>query len=85
MKITPVFAWYDLWVGAFWDKVRRCLYLFPVPTLGVKIDFAVPEAEKPLGKYECAPGAGCSWCDTGRAVAHQRAHGIPGDSGSNPE
>jgi len=22
MTIRPVFAWYDLWVGAFWDQPR---------------------------------------------------------------
>lgn len=39
MKMKFIFAWYDLWVGAFWDGKRRRLYLFPVPTLGCWIHF----------------------------------------------
>jgi hypothetical protein len=34
-----MFAWYDLWVGLFWDEKNKRLYIFPVPTLGVRIDF----------------------------------------------
>lgn len=37
MKIEFIFAWYDLWIGAFWDQHKRCLYIFPVPCFGIKI------------------------------------------------
>jgi hypothetical protein len=39
-RIKPLFAWYDLWVGAYWDRKRRVLYLFPLPMIGVSIDCA---------------------------------------------
>lgn len=39
MSIKPIFAWYDLWVGAFWDGAKRRLYVFPIPMLGVVIQF----------------------------------------------
>jgi len=36
-RITPIFAWYDLYIGFFWDKERRILYFFPFPTIGLRI------------------------------------------------
>ncbi len=39
MIVRPIFAWYDLWVGVFWDKAKRRLYVLPVPMLGVVIQF----------------------------------------------
>lgn len=39
MKITFLFAWYDLWVGIFYDKDKRKLYVLPIPCVGVIIHF----------------------------------------------
>jgi hypothetical protein len=39
MKVTAFFRWYDLWVGAYWDRKQRVLYLLPVPMFGVAIHF----------------------------------------------
>ena len=39
MSVRPMFAWYDLWIGAFWDGNKRRLYIFPLPCIGVRIDF----------------------------------------------
>lgn len=37
MKIKPMFAWYDFWVGFFYDRKNKILYFFPVPMFGFKI------------------------------------------------
>ena len=39
MRVVPIFAWYVFWVGFFWDEKNSRLYIFPVPTLGIRIDF----------------------------------------------
>jgi hypothetical protein len=37
MKVKLMFAWYDMWIGAFWDRKQKTLYLFPLPMIGMKI------------------------------------------------
>lgn len=41
MRIRPVFAWYDLWVGAYWDRRCRKLYVLPLPCIGFWVEFNV--------------------------------------------
>lgn len=38
MKIKPFFAWYDLFIGAYWDRTKRFLYVLVLPALGLRID-----------------------------------------------
>lgn len=37
MKVKFIFAWYDFWIGLFWDSKNKKLYIFPVPMLGIVI------------------------------------------------
>lgn len=34
-----IVAWYDMWVGFFWDKKKHWLYIFPIPCIGIVIKF----------------------------------------------
>ena len=43
MKFTIFFAWYDFWVGGFWDREKRILYICPLPTLVLKFDWTQQE------------------------------------------
>ena len=43
MRIRPIFAWYDLWIGLFWDSRKKRLYIFPVPCFGIVVDFTKKE------------------------------------------
>jgi hypothetical protein len=45
MKIEPMFAWYDFWVGLFWDRKQRILYVFPIPMFGLKITMGKKESK----------------------------------------
>jgi hypothetical protein len=39
MKVQLLFAWYDLWIGFFWDSKKRWLYILPVPMFGLILKF----------------------------------------------
>lgn len=39
-KPKVFFAWYDLWIGAYYDRKARYLYLCPLPTLVIMIDMS---------------------------------------------
>lgn len=39
VKIRPLLAWYDIWVGAYWDGENRKLYLLPIPCVGIVVQF----------------------------------------------
>lgn len=45
MKIK--FAWYDIWIGFYFDEKNNILYICPLPMLLIEIPFM---KEKKLGK-----------------------------------
>lgn len=39
MKLTKVlFAWYDLWIGGYYDREKRILYICPLPCIVFKFE-----------------------------------------------
>lgn len=44
-RVTVKFAWYDLWVGAYYDRTNRVWYVCPLPTLLVTIPRKQPRGE----------------------------------------
>jgi hypothetical protein len=38
-KIKLIFAWYDFWIGLFYDTKKKLLYIFPLPMVGIVIDY----------------------------------------------
>lgn len=45
MRIFLFFAWYDLWIGAFWYRKEHKLYVCPVPMFGILFDFGWAKRE----------------------------------------
>lgn len=38
MKITIFFAWYDFWIGFYWDRKNKIFYFCPIPMICFKIE-----------------------------------------------
>lgn len=46
MKIRTYFRWYDLWIGAYWDRKQRRLYVCLLPTWVIEIDARNPTMDE---------------------------------------
>ena len=58
-KVTALFAWYDFWIGVYWDRKKRLLYVFPLPMLGFVVNC---QNCKSLGHdWESDGGRPCPW------------------------
>lgn len=53
MRARFIFAYYDCWVGFLWDAAKRSLYIFPVPMLGVVLNFS----KKAVTKFDAVEEA----------------------------
>jgi hypothetical protein len=74
-----IFAWYDLWVGLYWDRLDHVLYLFPVPCLGIRLDLSgllCSLGHHPCLSVERAPFYGALDCHCNRCGRVWRAREI---------
>ena len=39
VKIRPMFAWYDLWIGIYIDRKNSRAYVLPLPCVGFRIEW----------------------------------------------
>lgn len=39
MKVKVIFAWYDIWIGIFIDKTKKKVYIFPIPMIGIVVNY----------------------------------------------
>ena len=39
MQIAVFFKWFDCWIGAYWDKGGKTLYICPIPMFVIRIRF----------------------------------------------
>ena len=46
LECNFIFAWYDLWIGAFYDKSKQKFYIFLIPMIGIVIDLETPIARR---------------------------------------
>lgn len=35
MRVKPIFAWFDMWIGVFVDTKNGRVYVFPIPCFGL--------------------------------------------------
>lgn len=54
MRFKFIFAWYDIWIGFFWDAKQRYLYFFPVPMFGIRIEFPRKSLRQCMACFECS-------------------------------
>jgi hypothetical protein len=47
MNVSFHFAWFDLWMGVFYNQQKRVIYICPLPTVVVRI--ALKDEER--GKF----------------------------------
>jgi len=58
MRVSIFFAWYDFWIGLFYDQRKRILYFCPLPMIVIKFEWS-QEMENDIVKAKCK----CHACD----------------------
>lgn len=46
VKVSLDLLWYDAWIGAFWDRKQKTLYVCPLPCCVIKLEFGAPKTRQ---------------------------------------
>lgn len=38
-RVDFVYAWFDFWIGLYWNREKKWLYILPIPCVGICIRF----------------------------------------------
>lgn len=49
-KISFSFAWFDLWIGFYYDQRKQALYICPLPCCAIKLDWGRVEDPMSISK-----------------------------------
>lgn len=75
MKVKLIFAWYDIWIGAFYDKKKNWIYIFPLPMLGIILKLPEKWRISYVVRMWRLPNYGkCKDCKTERATHDWNGH-----------
>lgn len=42
LEVALVVAWFDFWIGAYYDRKSHLMYVFPIPMVGFCFNFDAP-------------------------------------------
>lgn len=73
MRPRLFFRWYDLWVGAYWDRHAGVLYVCPLPTLGVALPLRAPREMSP-GRFEVVSTTNDPYVERALDLCEPHAH-----------
>lgn len=79
MTFGLVLAWYDFWIGFYWDRKARALYFLPIPFIGIVIRFRPRVLVGEFGEFRGHPmrfdGKRWVYWDTGEEPNEERPCG----------
>jgi hypothetical protein len=55
-RISFKLLWFDFWIGWFWNRKSKCLYICPLPCCVICLDFGPKEHDNYNCVYVCKHG-----------------------------